>query len=226
LLLKFFIILVTSPEADLGFDTNVERIGESDFDVQFSIEGMRYPATKLLFDIGADAPRGRGLRVFEVKDLRTGGNCVIKDCWVGDCLYKEMEHDIVAKIKRSMGDEEFCNHFIDIYGYHKKDMSGGFGEVCKLLKTGTFESVEGFEPELLVPPTESRPSYTSGAPVTDQGHYLRSTKKKAGPAHPPHSQFRYQIVYKEKGISLFEVTSLDKVFKYISQAAEGAARFN
>jgi hypothetical protein len=179
----------------------------------------------MLFDIGADAPMGRGSRVFEVKDPRTGGTCVIKDCWVEDRLGKEMEHDIIARIKGSMSDEEFCNYFIDIYGYHKKEMSGGFGEVCKLLKTGTFESVEGFRPEPLVPPTESRSSYTLRAPVAKRSYYLQSAEKKAVPTHPPHPRFRYQIVYKEKGISLFEVTSFEKVFKYINQAAEGAARF-
>jgi hypothetical protein len=225
-LLKLFVILATSPEADLGFDTSIERVfGKSDFDVQFSIEGTGYRTTKVLFDVGADAPTGRGTRVFEVEDLRTGGKCVIKDCWVEDRPGKEMEHNIAARIKERVGKEEFCEYFIDVCGHRRTDMSGSFEMVCQSLKAGTFNPGGGFHPKLVVPPTKSRSSYMSGAPVANQDHYLRPAETKAAPSHPPHPRFRYQIVYKERGISLFEVTSLEKVFLYISHAAEGATGF-
>ena len=98
-LLKFFVILTTSSKADLGFDTNIERAGETDFDLQFTIDRRKYRTSKLLYDIGADTPTGRGTWVFEVVDKETKEVRVIKDCWVEDRPGKQMEHEIIARIK-------------------------------------------------------------------------------------------------------------------------------
>jgi hypothetical protein len=223
-LLKFFTILATSSGEDLGFDTNIEKVGESDFDIQFSIDGKKYHTTKLLFDIGADAPTGRGSRVFEVDDPGTGGKRVIKDCWVEDRPGKEMEHSIVVGIKMRMDEKEFCQHFIDVHGHHKKEMSGRFGEVWKLLNTETSKSTEGIETEPLIPPIQPTSAYAVGTSVANQDHLLQPTENEPPPSHLPHPRFRYQIIYEEKGISLFEVPSFGDVFVYISEATEGAGR--
>jgi len=223
-LIKFFVILATSSRADLGFDTNIERAGETDFDLQFTINGREYRTSNLLYDIGADTPTGRGTWVFEVVDEETKEVRVIKDCWVEDSPGKQMEHEIIAGIKHGMNSEEFREHFIDICGHRKTDTSGGFGKICKILETETFVEKE-FEPSLIVPASGAqRPTCTdrrAGDSIADQHHRLRSTEGKRVPENPPHPRFRYQVVYDEKGTSLFEVTSFDDGFLHIGQAAEG-----
>ena len=95
-LLKFFVILATSSKADLGFDSNIESAGETDFDLQFTIDGRDYRTSKLLYDIEANTPTGRGTWVFEVVGKETKEVRVIKDCWVEDRPGKQMEHEIIA----------------------------------------------------------------------------------------------------------------------------------
>jgi hypothetical protein len=164
--------------------------------------------------------------VFEVDDPGTGGKRVIKDCWVEDRPGKEMEHSIVTGIKMGMDRKEFCGHFIDVHTHHKKEMSGRFGEMWKLLNAETSKFTEGIETEPLVPPIQPTSAYAVGTSVANQDHLLQPTESKPPPSHLPHPRFRYQIVYEEKGISLFEVPSFGDVFLYISEAAEGTAGFN
>ena len=231
-LIKFFIILGTSSEVDLGFDTKIDRMRGSDFDLCFTIGGVGYKTTMLLYDIGADSPNGRGGRVFEAEveaEVKaeveaeveeTEGKYVIKDCWIEDRVGKELEHDIVNKIKADMGDENFNKYIIGIHTQQKTDMSGGFGTICGFLKK-TFQLAEGYGPHNLFPVPTPKQSYTSGAPVANQDNRPKPTTTTDAPERPPHPRFRYQVVYKEKGISLFEVTSFKMVFVHIGQAMEG-----
>ena len=175
----------------------------------------------LLYDIGADAPVGRGSRVSEAKDEETQEVRIIKDCWIEDRYEKEMEHEIVAEIKTAMTDQRFCDYFIDVYGHYKTGASGGLGRVCEILENSTFKADEEFEPRPLVLTPIPKPIYTPTAPVANQSHYLEPAPTKLAPERPPHPRFRYQVVYSEKGVSLFEVTSFANVFVHIHRATEG-----
>ena len=220
-LIKFFILLATSSEADLGFDTNIKRTGETDFDLEFTIEEREYRASKLLYDIGADAPTGRGSRVFEVTDQGTKEVRAIKDCWIEDRPDKQMEHDIVAEIKRDVGAEEFGKYFVDVCGHRKTEMPGGFKSICDILENRNFILADEFKPLALIATDTPKPSYTASASVADQEHRLQQTPAKQALEHPPHPRFRYQVVYAEVGMSLFEEESFGKVFRHISRAAYG-----
>jgi len=221
-LLKFFILLATSSATDLGFDMNIKSVGETDFDLQFTIEGREYRTSRLLYDIGADAPTGRGSRAFEVVDQETKEIRVIKDCWIEDRPGKPMEHDVITGIKSNMGDKTFHEHFIDICGHRKTGMSGGFDRVCKILENRSFKPGDQFEPSILVPVTDiPKPTYDPAASVADQDHRLQSAPTKLAPEHPPHPRFRYQVVYNTKGVSLFEVTSFGDVFWHLGRATSG-----
>ena len=116
-LIKFFTILATSSEQDLGFDTNIKRIGESDFDLEFTIQEKVYHTSTLLYDIGADASTGRGTRAFEVIDQETKEVRVIKDSWIEDRSREQMEHETLAAIERDIGAAKFHEYFVDICGY-------------------------------------------------------------------------------------------------------------
>ena len=163
--------------------------------------------------------------MFEVVDKETEEVRVIKDCWVEDRPGKQMEHEIIEGIKDDMNSEEFREYFVDICGHRKTETSGGFGKICKILETKSFVEKE-YEPNLIVPASSARwPTYAGQTKdsIADQHHRLRSTEGEEVlvPDTPPHPRFRYQVVYEEKGTSLFGVTSFEKMFLYIGQAAEG-----
>ena len=150
---------------------------------------------------------------------------VIKDCWVEDRLGKLMEHEIIERIKQDMkNDGDFHKYFIDICGYQKTPTSGGFHKLCKNLETRTFAEVD-FNYQHLVPTDVQKAVYHTSAEdrIPDQAGYLLQTLD-GEPQVPPNPRFRYQVVYKEKGISLFEVLSFADVFKYIVQAADGMSQ--
>lgn len=54
-LINFLAILITSSETNLGFDKSIKQIGETDFDLKFTIQCMVYHISKLLYDLGAGA---------------------------------------------------------------------------------------------------------------------------------------------------------------------------
>ena len=69
LLIKFFIFLAFSKESELGFDTQIERVNYSDFQLHFLIQGTDYLTSRVLYDVGADAMCGRGTWVFEAYQI-------------------------------------------------------------------------------------------------------------------------------------------------------------
>ena len=44
---------------DLGFDINIQRIGDLDLDLSFAIQGVEYNISQLLYDVGAHMPCSR-----------------------------------------------------------------------------------------------------------------------------------------------------------------------
>lgn len=219
-LLKFFILLATASETDLGFDTNIRSVGETDFDLQFTIQGREYRTSMLLCDIGASILTGRGTWVFEVSDQATKKVHVIKDCWLEDCPGGQMEHEIVAEIKYDMSDEKFCKNFIDISGYRRTDTSGGFNNVCKILETRTFMPEDRSEPLFPIPaPDIPKPIGSAEDSVSD--HRLHPTPAKRTPRNLTYPSSVTRSFTMRGGASLFEVTSFAEMFMYLGQAAEG-----
>ena len=105
----------------------------------------------MLYDVGADTLTGRETRVFEVVDGGTEEVRVVKDCWIEDNPEEQLEHEIVARIKQDTNDDEnFREHFTDVCGYRKTDISGGFDNVCKMTEDRTFEGTK-FVREFPVP---------------------------------------------------------------------------
>ena len=105
----------------------------------------------MLYDVGADTLTGRETRVFEVVDGGTEEVRVVKDCWIEDNPEEQLEHEIVARIKQDTNDDEnFREHFTDVGGYRKTDISGGFDNVCKMIEDRAFEGTK-FVREFPVP---------------------------------------------------------------------------
>ena len=197
---------------DLGFDTNIKRIGEGDFDVSFTIQQTEYHASRLLSHLGAEEVTGRGTRVFEVKD-REGNVRVIKDSWIEDRPGTQVEHEIAAEIRDKMGNN-FSKYFVNICGHHKTDTSRPLRNICEFLERGAPKMLHA--PHLLVPAPDTRAKRN----IHERDNYKKLFTGPA-PQDPPHPRFRYQVVYEENGTSLFEVTPFPEVINLIGQAADG-----
>ena len=130
LLIKFFTFLAFSEESDLGFDTKIERVNHSDFELRFLIQGKHYLTSGVLYDVGADAVCGRVTWVFKAYPQGQAnphpGPCVIKDCWVEDREGKEMEHIIVENVRAAIGHDRFREHFVNVCGHHTHSLSSDF----------------------------------------------------------------------------------------------------
>jgi len=216
-LLKFFILLATSSSEDLGLDTSIKRIGGGDFDLQFTIQETAYHTSRLLYDIDVGTAIGQGIRVFDAVDQKTGVARAIKEYWVESYPRREMEHDVVSRIKGDMADgEDFCKRFIDICGHQNADTSRAFDSLCKILNTETLMLRDLFGPQFLIPATDS-PELV----LTHQPHLYEPALTKWTPVNPSKPRSRYQAVYGESGISLFKVASFTGVFAHLGQAADG-----
>lgn len=167
--------------------------------------------------------------MFEVVDQETKEVRVVKDCWVENRGGKQVEHEIVAGIKGAISTDDFLEHFVDICAHRKTDTSGGFQEVCNILTMGVFEPLNNFRPQpLVLARTNPKPIYSklAGNSTPNQSHQSRQSPPPTQPAPtiPPHPRFRYQVVYSEKGISLFEVSSLRELFVCLEQVVNGTRR--
>ncbi|KAF9783771.1 hypothetical protein BJ322DRAFT_1066999 [Thelephora terrestris] len=219
-LIRFFVLLATSSATDLGFDTTIKRVGPDDFDLQYDIEGSKYNFSRLLYDIGADAPCGRGTWVFEVKIEGGDEVRVLKDCWAENREGEQREHEIVAGIKETMEQDDFLKYFVDICGHRETETSGGFHEVCNILTERSFEVMDNIRPQALT----LTDNITTGSSIPNQHRHpdRYAPSSWLAPEVPPHSRFRYQVVYQEEGTPLYGVTSLEKAFKYLGQTVDAA----
>ncbi|GJE97411.1 hypothetical protein PsYK624_136280 [Phanerochaete sordida] len=128
--IKFFLPLLFASEEDLGWDTTIKRHSPRTVEgpaIQYDIEvgDTVYRTQRLISDAGAQLLRGRGTRVWEVRELKdgeeTGPSLVLKDVWADED--RDSEKTISDKIHDSGGEKErsvFKKHLIQIL--HEADV--------------------------------------------------------------------------------------------------------
>ena len=224
LLIRFFTFLAFSNESDLGFDTEIERVNISDFQLRFSIQGTNYLTSIVLYDIGADSICGRGTWVFEVypQGQTEPRPLVIKDCWVEDRPGKQMEHVIINQVREAMGHDKFRMHFVDFCSY-RKVTNEALTKYCRIPSSGKLDTgIETF-PLVWEAKVDHTTNYSqlSQAMVASQDSRLESGARSATQQRRPHPRFRYQIVYRERGTSLYDITSLSEAFGHLIEVVNG-----
>ena len=225
LLIHLFIFLAFSNESDLGFDTEIERVNNLDFELRFPIKETNYLTSIVLYDVGADSMCGRGTWVFEAyleDQTENSKPHVIKDCWVEDRPGKQMEHAIIEQARKAIGHEQFREHFVDFRAYRKatnealarfyRVPSGSDSDTG--LKTYPLLRESGVD-------HGSNYSQVGQVSVADQSHHLGSGAGSATHQRRLHPRFRYQIVYAERGTSLYDITSLSETFEHLIGVVEG-----
>ena len=136
-MIKFFTFLALSKEPDLGFNTQIERVNHSDFELRFLIQEKHYLTSGVFYDVGANTMCGRGTWVSDAypKDQANPHSvpCVTKDCWMGDCEGKEVERIIIENVRAA-----FREHFVDVCGYRQVKNEALY-RFCNFLSDGGFD---------------------------------------------------------------------------------------
>lgn len=139
---------------------------------------------------------GRGTRAFDVRVDGEATALVIKDCWLEDRKERNLEHDVVEKVRSAVGQAEFQRRFIDICG-HRVTRNAVLDRVCEILNHD-FSKQDGF---YAVP--------------------IHWSCQLVEPKQPPYPRFRYQIVYREKGDSFYHIKSLQKAYLDLNDVTKG-----
>ncbi|GJE95867.1 fungal protein kinase domain-containing protein [Phanerochaete sordida] len=226
-----FILSITygSP-TELGFDESIRRLpdGQFDIDVRDNQGGVNtYRTIKVLSNIGADALRGRGTRVWLVNPLTRAGRCdrkrqyVLKDCWIDSD--RTNEGDLMNSVLTTAAGhlQEHLNQILLHPITHGRVYAG---EVEDHTHNVMFRGAP--LPNLL------DAIYVRESPLHVKTNVVSSLRvqgamapEKAGKKAPPRysGKIHYRIVYREVGKTLRGVESMSEVFDHLVGVIRGVA---
>jgi hypothetical protein len=189
-----------------------------------------YRTTRIIFDYGADALRGRGTRVFEARRLEdnveVGEPVVIKDVWVDDD--REREDRILSQLFDEADDKDkelVKKYFLTVLACGDVIIGGKVDHARDLITRGKDipTDCKFYLPTKALNPRTEHLSSTGPAQSWDEFELSRA---------PPetHRQFapkvHYRIVFKEVGKPLHEVRNLRNGFQLLVDATAGKCRVN
>ncbi|KIP01957.1 hypothetical protein PHLGIDRAFT_96497, partial [Phlebiopsis gigantea 11061_1 CR5-6] len=131
---EFFLRIIFAQPHQLGWDDTIRRLpSEPQTPPRYDIDvnGKTYRTVRLLSNVGAEALRGRGTRVWEVRELSQNGEeldmpLVLKDSWVdSDCT---REGEVLKNIRSASNINVKLAVLVDITLLHTHDY--GDVQVC------------------------------------------------------------------------------------------------
>lgn len=200
-----------------------------------------YRTTKLISDIGANALRGRGTRVWEVKKLEKGRECgdpmVLKDSWIDEDRRQE-GHTLkslktLREVDKNLKPEarEFVQNalnevFLTMICHGNVLINGKPDHTRRLMTRG--KGIPLNCKRFLLQPARNTGVLTvatrrSKAPQTGLGDH-RTIEEHKGPLVKNltyHPKLHYRIVFKEVCQPLYALRSLADVLELLAQATLG-----
>ncbi|EKM53935.1 uncharacterized protein PHACADRAFT_145449 [Phanerochaete carnosa HHB-10118-sp] len=245
IVVDFFLRVTFSKRSDLGYDETMVRLpalSPLDKSVVYEIEVRdptqtpvvkKYRTRRLISELGAISPRGRGTRVWEVDELDAGGNAVgtttkvVKDTW-GD-EDRPIEGEIVAKIRDKAiaagQGEDFKKYFMSTSRYGHVYV--GEGDDARPDSTASFRLSRLDSPKIPINVPTLRIAVNPGHRahvMTRQGPVATDADVQA---QIPVEYSRYsakvhhRIVYDEVGTPIFRAQSLRRAFQCIGHVLRG-----
>ena len=201
-----------------------------DITVRNSSTGVEttYRTRRLLSNIGADAVKGRGTRVWEVRELDSEGKerstpLVLKDVWIdsdrkseGAILYAVHSKDGVPEDVREMLDKFFVhvenegNVYVDGVPDHTRNV---------MLKGHTLP--EDLDRVFVPADLRGRPMVGSAHLDVQGSAAVAPAENEPEPPPPYAGKYHYRIVYKELGKTIRQVSSLSEAFGHLSDVVTG-----
>ncbi|KAI0924857.1 hypothetical protein AcV7_007226 [Taiwanofungus camphoratus] len=238
-----FLSLMYAASHEVGWDPTICPVTDSEGKVLLDSDGKRrfditvrsadgtnvvYRTIKILADFGANAPQGRGTRVWEAKKLENGEECgepvALKDSWIDSdrtregALYGELRaSDTSTDFQDAM--KTFIMTVIcegDVY------INGEIDDTRTLMTRGQGipKNSSHFTVQLTWPPAAK---LSQSSRVTTGYHHSPEEYmwKLPDPPRVYHPKAHYRIVFKEVCKPIYTVPSLATVFQLIAQVIRG-----
>lgn len=235
--MKLIVALSYGSAIDLGFDPTIRASKGVDNKIfyDFTVKGTDsggnpitkvYRTIKSISEFSADVIRGRGTRVYEVKEVDNGvpkgDTLALKDCWVDDD--RELEGDILANILLDCKDEE-RELFLTLVVHGLVEVDGaGMKDHIKAVMLRGLDIHQGNLRYQFKHPDETKEDIaspnkvSSGLPPSSAfvpiARMLREDKEH-------HWKYHYRIVFKEVGISMYEIRSIRDAFQALIDVTKG-----
>ena len=182
-----------------------------------------YRTVKNISEFGADAIRGRGTPAYEIKEVDNGmlkgDTLALKDCWVDND--RELEGDILANILLDCKDEErelFLTLFI--HGLVEVDGTGTKDHIRAIMLRGLDVHQDNIKYQIeqldedMASPNKVSSGLSRSRAFAPIDRILREDKKNQWKHH-------YRIIFKEVGISMYEIRSIRDAFQALIDVTKG-----
>ena len=190
------------------------------------LNGKTYRTVRLLSNAGAEALRGRGTRVWEVRELSESDEeldtpLVLKDSWVD--TDRPREGKILEEIRGASRIEKCVEAIVDATLLHTHDygdvkICGQDDDTHAIIRRGLDLSQHKNTMDIKADPTAHKKIISQMSPA---GMSLLGKKRQA--AHPQYgTKVHHRIVFQEVGIRMTEVESLAQVFLHLREVVAGA----
>lgn len=224
--IKLIIALSYGSAIELGFDPTIRAFRGVDDKIfyDFTVKGTDSggnPITKIyrtvrsISEFGADAIRGRGTRIYEVKEVDNGvlkgDTLALKDCWVDDD--RELEGDILTNILLDCNNEERESFLtLVVHGLVEVDGAGTKDHIKEVMLRGLDVHQGGLKYQFKHP-DEMEQDIPSPDKVSSGLSAFVPIARMVREENEHHWKHHYRLVFKEVGISMYEIRSIQDAFQ-------------
>ncbi|KAI0943401.1 hypothetical protein AcW1_002572 [Taiwanofungus camphoratus] len=236
---SFFISLMYAKEHEIGWDPTMKFAKDGKGKIQYHSDGTpRYDITVrtpeaeevvyrtigVLSDVGANAPLGRGTRVWEARKVvgnkEYGDSVALKDSWIDSD--RDREGDLSASLRDSAASEEdredIDARFLTVLHHGDVYIDGNADDTRTLMTRSMEIPSECSRYNVQIPPE----GIWSGS-NTGTGHYRTPQEYNQEMIEPPpmhHPKAHYRIVFKEVCKPFYKITSLALILKVLSHITD------
>ncbi|EKM48469.1 uncharacterized protein PHACADRAFT_77345, partial [Phanerochaete carnosa HHB-10118-sp] len=223
----FFLRILYAERHALGFDETIVRLppGEGESDVPYEIEvgGKWYRTQRLISAIGAESIRGRGTRVWEVKELDGPGGVeigpcmVLKDGWPDyDRDREEVIHEKILDAAEKSGQvETLKKHMLTVHAACDVLVEGNVDDTLAVICRG--EAPPYGETLEVKKDLEAKKTVHEDHPL--QGAMPRPSDE-IGKHFAYHRKVHHRIIFEEVGTTIMESGTVSFAFGILQEVVE------
>ncbi|GJE97364.1 hypothetical protein PsYK624_135800 [Phanerochaete sordida] len=224
-LVSFFIRIMWAKPHELGLDSTIVRQPSPDAHggVQYDIlvGDKWYRTQRLISAIGAESPRGRGTRVWEVRELdkcggtETGPSLVLKDSWVDQDRPREAKilDDIRASVTKKRDWKRLKPHLLTVHDSADVLVEGVPDDTHSVLRRGmipVWEETVPVKKDL----DANKQAQEDPRPLVD----APAVPERASKRHVVyHRKVHHRVIFKQMGTTIMEVGTFTHAFAALGQ---------
>ena len=206
-----------SSKTDLGWDKSIKRKGTSNYDIR--VGGEWYSTEKVIHNISSEEVEGRATRIWTALN-KNKNRVLVKDMWIDE--NRDQEHTILEELFATEDEtlKTLKRHLFTTVGYGIVKV----GDVADNTKNLILNGLRATK-NLLCMTIGDEPEGTVSVGLRDDGVPPRHPSKPSGnktfSGVDIQHHYHYRIVLKEVGTPLYDIKSLEGVFRSCSHAMIG-----